>query len=65
MNHLARNDVRLNGFDKRYELQVSLFQLGVLLVFNGGDSFPLRDILEATKLNQIEFVKNVKVGASW
>ncbi|KAI9159573.1 hypothetical protein H9P43_008913 [Blastocladiella emersonii ATCC 22665] len=34
MWHLCRADVRLNGFDKRYEVSVALHQYAVLALFN-------------------------------
>ena len=55
-------DVRLNLADKRYELNVSLHQLGVLLLFNGGTTLSLKEIQDDTKLSDVEIGRVCKVG---
>ncbi|KAJ3036581.1 Cullin-2 [Rhizophlyctis rosea] len=52
--HLSRADLRLNFTDKRYELNVSLHQLGVLLLFNGAATQTVKEIQEGTKLSEAE-----------
>ncbi|KAJ3054970.1 Cullin-2 [Rhizophlyctis rosea] len=58
--HLSRADVRLTFCDKRYELNVSLHQLGTLLLFNGPPTLSLKDIREATKLNDADIQRIFK-----
>lgn len=43
-------DVRANGFDKPYEINVSTFQACILLLFNENESLTYGDILQLTKI---------------
>ncbi|TPX64061.1 hypothetical protein SpCBS45565_g06144 [Spizellomyces sp. 'palustris'] len=61
MHHLARADVKINRMDKRYELNVSLYQLGVLLLFNVTPSLTIHDIVHQTKLNNSEVERILKI----
>ncbi|KAJ3300541.1 Cullin-2 [Borealophlyctis nickersoniae] len=59
--HFSRADVKLNFCDKRYELNVSLYQLGTLLAFNGATTMSLQDIRNHTKLTDTELKRIIKV----
>jgi hypothetical protein len=52
-------DIRTNGFDKRYELNVSTFQLVILLLFNDAETLTYGEILSATKIPTTEVKKNL------
>ncbi|KAI8811084.1 Cullin [Cladochytrium replicatum] len=58
--HLCKADLRVNYLDKKYELNVSLYQLAVLLAFNTSSSLQLRDIKEQTQLSEGEMIRIVK-----
>ncbi|KAG9289195.1 hypothetical protein G9A89_022504 [Geosiphon pyriformis] len=58
--HLSRADLKVNYLDKRYEFLVSLYQLGVLLLFNGSEILTFKDICEHTQLNQQELKRVIK-----
>lgn len=53
-------DVKLNGYDKRYELQVSLCQYSLMSLFNERDSLSINEILGPLRLSLAEFKRNVK-----
>ncbi|RKO84261.1 Cullin, partial [Blyttiomyces helicus] len=58
--HLSKADVKMNHLDKRYELNVSLYQLGVLLLFNDAPTLTLRDLIDQSKLTEQDLRKMVK-----
>ncbi|CAI2161539.1 18874_t:CDS:10 [Funneliformis geosporum] len=58
--HLSKADVKLTYLDKRYEFSVSLYQLGVLLLYNGADMFTFKEIIEHTGLNDQELRRVMK-----
>ena len=43
--------MKLNGYDKRYELICSTFQLSIILLFNNSDTLKIEDIREMTNIN--------------
>jgi len=57
--NMGTADIRTNGFDKRYELNVSTFQMIILLLFNDAESLTYGEILSATKIPQNEVKKNL------
>ncbi|RKP18268.1 Cullin-domain-containing protein [Rozella allomycis CSF55] len=56
----SRCDLKLTGFDKRYELQVSVFQSSILLTLNKEGKIQLHQIAEETKLPIHEIKRNIK-----
>lgn len=63
LHNLSKADLRLAMPDKRYELNCSLYQAGVLLQFNDADSFTVDELKVATSLNDAEFKRVIKVCA--
>jgi len=57
---LSKADVRLHMDDKRYELNMTLYQLAILLLFNNGDSFTINDIVNHTQLPLSEVSRFLK-----
>lgn len=47
--------------DKRYELNMSLYQLGIILLFNVAPTWTAKEIREQTKLNDAEIARILKV----
>ena len=47
--------------DKRYELNMTLYQLAILLLFNNGDSFTINEIINQTLLPLSEVSRFLKV----
>jgi len=47
---LSKADVRLYTESKRYELNMTLYQVAILLLFNSGDSFTINEIINQTQL---------------
>lgn len=62
-NPTSLADVKLNGFDKRYELNLSLYQLGVLLTLNDQKAAQITvgDVVKATHLSLGDVKRSVKV----
>ncbi|KAI8821123.1 Cullin [Fimicolochytrium jonesii] len=60
LHHLARADVKLNNFDKRYELALTLYQTGVLLLFNNVTKLTVAEIKEQIKLGDADVGRIVK-----
>ncbi len=48
--------------DRRYELNMTLYQLAILLLFNNGDSFTINEIVNSTQLPLIEISRFLKVN---
>ncbi|TPX61729.1 hypothetical protein PhCBS80983_g00954 [Powellomyces hirtus] len=63
LHHLAKADVKIHNMDKRYELSLSLYQMGVLLLFNAADDLSLSfaDIQNASKLSQADLTRILKI----
>ncbi|KAG1463716.1 hypothetical protein G6F46_001468 [Rhizopus delemar] len=49
--NLTRGEVRANHFDKTYELQVSMYQMIVLLLFNQCNSMTVKEIADRSGLS--------------
>ncbi|KAJ1533084.1 Cullin-2, partial [Nowakowskiella sp. JEL0078] len=60
LHHLAKADIRLNGYDKRYEINMSVFQLAVLLQFNNTTTLTITELSTYTKLAVLEVRRIVK-----
>ncbi|CAD6958016.1 unnamed protein product [Tilletia controversa] len=50
--HMSRNEIRTNGYNQKYVLQVSSFQAAILLQFNTGETLTFDEIQKATGLDQ-------------
>lgn len=50
--HFSRGDVKLTYLPKRYELQLSVYQVAVVLLFNPVDSLSFADIRQQTQINE-------------
>ncbi|KAL1921300.1 uncharacterized protein VTP21DRAFT_11016 [Calcarisporiella thermophila] len=55
--HLSKAEIKTNYLDKRYELSVPLYQMGVLLLFNQADSLTVQNIKEVTRLGEVELTR--------
>ncbi|KAI8854533.1 Cullin family-domain-containing protein [Chytridium lagenaria] len=53
-------DVKVNFTDRRYELNVSLQQLGVLRYFNDADKYEYSELMSLTKLPDLELRRVIK-----
>ena len=51
----------MNFLDKPYEMNVSLYQLGVLLLFNSVDMLSFQKIKQQSRLNDSELNRILKV----
>ncbi|KAI9336011.1 Cullin [Zopfochytrium polystomum] len=60
LHHLSKADVKTFYLDKRYELNVSTFQLGVLLLFNDSTSMSVNEISAQTRLGDAELKRVLK-----
>ncbi|KAJ3133273.1 hypothetical protein HK100_004534 [Physocladia obscura] len=61
MYHLSKADVRLTYLDKKYELNMSLHQLGILLLFNKAEKLSVNYIATQVKVSTDD-VKRVLKG---
>jgi len=52
-------DVRANGYLKKYELNVSTYQMLILILFNSKEEYTYGDILNTTKIPPQEVKKNL------
>lgn len=57
--NMGTADIKTNGFEKKYELNVSSYQMCILLLFNEQSSLTFGDIATATKIPQQELKKNI------
>ncbi|OBZ86289.1 Cullin-2 [Choanephora cucurbitarum] len=60
--NLARGEVRINRLDKNYELQVSLYQMIILLLFNrhAADGVSMNDIIAESGLSFQDTMRSLK-----
>ncbi|KAI8342303.1 Cullin [Chlamydoabsidia padenii] len=58
--NLARGDLRMNHMDRVYELQVGLYQMMILLLFNKTLSLTVIEITEESGLTQMDVIRSVK-----
>jgi hypothetical protein len=59
---LSTADVRLNMFDKRYDITVTLQQLAVILVFNDEKTLTWKEVKGLTKFGDAELARLIKVS---
>lgn len=59
--NLARGDLRLTYLDRPYEIQVGLYQMVVLLLFNTTTALAVRDIIDQSGLTEADVVRSIKV----
>ncbi|KAJ3085451.1 Cullin-2 [Quaeritorhiza haematococci] len=59
LHHLSKADVKLHYLDKRYELNVSLHQLGLLLLFNSTTSLTFRESFVDLKLLNVSSPQSI------
>jgi len=57
---LSKADVRLYTESKRYELNMTLYQVAILLLFNSGDAFTINEIINQTQLPLSEVSRFLK-----
>eukprot|EP00124_Ichthyophonus_hoferi_P003309 Ihof_evm5s281 gene=Ihof_evmTU5s281 len=50
LHHLSKADIKLTYLNKHYEVQATNYQLGILLMYNTGNSFAKDEIEKQTKL---------------
>jgi len=50
--HLCKGELKTRFYDKNYIFQVSVYQMAILLSYNKGDSYTLKELQELTGLNQ-------------
>lgn len=58
-------DVRMNHMDKNYELQVGLYQMMVLLLFNKATSLSIAEITEGSGLPLADVKRSLKVKTAY
>ncbi|CEG84685.1 hypothetical protein RMATCC62417_18453 [Rhizopus microsporus] len=58
--NLTRGEVRVNHCDKNYELQVSLYQMVLLLLFNEHKCMTLKDIMNRSGLNLGDTMRSLR-----
>ncbi|CAO3611212.1 unnamed protein product [Cunninghamella echinulata] len=58
--NLARGEIRLNYLDRNYELQVGLYQMILLLLFNNSESNSVSDIVEQSGLSESDVFRSLK-----
>ncbi|KAG1175897.1 hypothetical protein G6F70_001922 [Rhizopus microsporus] len=58
--NLTRGEVRVNHCDKNYELQVSLHQMILLLLFNEHECMTLKDIMNRSGLNLGDTMRSLR-----
>jgi len=59
LHHLSKGDLRSFGFKKRYEFQVTNYQIAVLLLFNGADCLSTESIINSTNLKDVELKRTL------
>jgi cullin 3 len=57
--NMGTADIKANGYDKAYELNVSTYQLGILLHFNDTNELSFSEISELTKIPLNDLKKNL------
>jgi len=57
--NMGTADVRANGYQKKYELNVSTYQMLILILFNSKEEYTYGDILNVTKISPAEVKKKI------
>lgn len=60
VHHLGRADLRLFFTKKRYEVNMTNYQLAIMLLFNHADSFTMEEVEKTTALAGGELLRNVQ-----
>ncbi|KAI7879830.1 Cullin [Mucor mucedo] len=58
--NLTRGEIRINHLDRNYELQVSLYQMLILILFNEGTSLAVNDIILQSGLTEADTTRSLK-----
>ncbi|CAO3682770.1 unnamed protein product [Rhizopus stolonifer] len=58
--NLTRGEIRVNHCDKNYELQVSMYQMILLLLFNYCERMTVQDIMNRSGLSLVEVMRNLR-----
>ncbi|KAJ3317831.1 hypothetical protein HDV06_001113 [Boothiomyces sp. JEL0866] len=59
-HHFSRGEIKMNFYDKKYELSLSLRQLMVILPFNSADEYTIDDLVNITNFKAVEIQKILK-----
>lgn len=57
--NMGHVDIRANGFERKYELNVSTFQACILMLFNDAQQLSYKDIFEITKIPAAELKRSL------
>lgn len=57
--NMGNADIKLNGFDANYQVNVSTYQMAVLLLFNQNNQLSFRDIQVATNIPSADLKMNL------
>ncbi|KAJ3222396.1 Cullin-2 [Clydaea vesicula] len=60
LHQFSKGDIRLLDFDKKYEINLSLFQMCVLTLFNSNSKLSVKEISDSTSLGTEEIKKILK-----
>jgi len=60
LHHLSKGDLRTFYLKKKYEFQVTNYQMAVLLSFNGSDSLSFENLLNSTNLKESELKRTLE-----
>ncbi|CDS08016.1 hypothetical protein LRAMOSA01965 [Lichtheimia ramosa] len=58
--NLARGELRVNFLDRPYEIQMGLYQMVLLLLFNDALSLTVEDIVQQSCLSEADVVRSLK-----
>jgi len=60
LHHLSNGDVKLGYLPKAYIVNMTTFQMALLLMFEKTDSYKLDELEKATQIAKDQFIKNVQ-----
>eukprot|EP00096_Caligus_rogercresseyi_P010960 TRINITY_DN415_c0_g1_i2.p1 TRINITY_DN415_c0_g1~~TRINITY_DN415_c0_g1_i2.p1 ORF type:complete len:751 (-),score=90.94 TRINITY_DN415_c0_g1_i2:275-2527(-) len=60
LHHLSSGDVKIGYLSKTYIINMSTFQMAILLCFESADSLEYKELLEATKMSEEQFPRNLQ-----
>jgi len=60
LHHLSKSDLKMSIGSKRYEIQTTCYQMGILYLFNNEDEYKLNDIQTSTNLSDTELKDTLK-----
>jgi hypothetical protein len=58
--NLTRGEIRMNHLDRNYELQVSLYQMIILILFNQDVPLSISDIVNQSGLSLTDTMRSLK-----